>query len=145
MHNQIMPPAPGTENDHEDHNGCNNQRYNLRSSTKAQNQWNGRVRRDNKSGFRGVNFHAATGKWIARIQENGKRIKLGEFATKEEAGAAYKIEADKRRGEFAVVKIAEVPTPEAARKSNKGMKNRYRPRKNKDFMELLDSLEGKVK
>ena len=33
----------------------------------------------------GVNFHKATGKWVARIQRNNKRVHLGVFHTREEA------------------------------------------------------------
>jgi hypothetical protein len=42
------------------------------------------------SGFAGVSFHKASGKWCAAIQSGGKRRYLGLFDTPETAGAAYK-------------------------------------------------------
>lgn len=43
-----------TDIDHVDGDGLNNQRANLRHATKPQNQWNSRLRKDNTSGFKGV-------------------------------------------------------------------------------------------
>lgn len=47
------------------------------------------IRVDNKSGHRGVGFHKASGKWVARIGVNGKHKHLGLFTTAEEAAKAY--------------------------------------------------------
>jgi hypothetical protein len=37
MHNMVLPPQGGLEADHEDRNGLNNQRYNLRRLTHSAN------------------------------------------------------------------------------------------------------------
>ncbi len=41
------------------------------------------------SRFKGVTFHAASGKWMARAMIRGKRPCLGYFNDEEEAGRAY--------------------------------------------------------
>lgn len=87
--------------DHKDRNGLNNQRGNLRSATCAQNAWNSGVRKNNKSGFKGVVFDKARKKWSAKINANGKRFYVGRFETKEDAATAYNIAAKKFHGEFA--------------------------------------------
>jgi len=89
------------EVDHEDHNGLNNQRYNLRKGTKTDNQHNAIVRKDNTSGFKGVNLDKDSGKWVARIQAGRKRIFLGHFTTSLEAAWAYDEAAREHHGEFA--------------------------------------------
>lgn len=45
--------------------------------------------RRNKSGFRGVYFSNRRQKFRATIKVSGKRVRLGSFATAEEASAAY--------------------------------------------------------
>ena len=47
------------------------------------------LRDDNKSGFRGVYWHKATGKWVAAIVVDSKKIHLGYFNTAEEGAVAY--------------------------------------------------------
>jgi len=87
--------------DHIDHNGLNNQKYNLRLCTLVQNSHNQRKRaRVCSSKFKGVNS-SHEGKWEARIRVgNGKRIRLGTFTTEIEAAEAYKSAAETLHGEF---------------------------------------------
>ncbi len=47
------------------------------------------TRKRNKSGFPGVYFSNRRQKFRATIKVNGKRVRLGSFATAEEASAAY--------------------------------------------------------
>lgn len=47
------------------------------------------ISKRNKSGFRGVYFSNRRQKFRATIKVNGKRVRLGSFATAEEASAAY--------------------------------------------------------
>ncbi len=44
---------------------------------------------NNKSGYRGVSWHKASNKWIARIIKNGKCINIGSFIDKIDAAKAY--------------------------------------------------------
>lgn len=88
------------EVDHINGNGLDNRRNNLRLATKAQNQQNASKRKDNTSGYKGVTWHKASGKWYARIGSEDGHKNLGLFLTPEEAYEAYKKEARRRFGEF---------------------------------------------
>lgn len=63
---------------------------NCRWATKSVQARNTRLlREDNKSGFRGVCWHKATGKWVATIVVDSKKIHLGYFNTAIEGAIAY--------------------------------------------------------
>lgn len=75
---------------------------NLRQATESQNIANGRLRRNNTSGYKGVSKDTKThGKWRAQIKKDGKFVALGSFFTPEEAHAAYVKAALQLFGEFA--------------------------------------------
>ena len=58
MHRSIMSPPEGMDVDHEDHNGLNNQRSNLRVGTRGQNMENRRgANKNSATGIRGVHIH----------------------------------------------------------------------------------------
>lgn len=86
MHRLIMG-FPPHQVDHLNRDGLDNRRANLRivnNSLNAQNRLGyGRSR------FKGVVYRRRTGKWQARINNNGRRISLGHFLTEVEAGLAY--------------------------------------------------------
>lgn len=71
--------------DHIDGNPLNNNIQNLRPVTNAENQYNTKIRIDNTSGIKGLNFHKDTGKWYVRVQKNGIRYDGGLFDNKEDA------------------------------------------------------------
>ena len=96
------------EVDHDDHNGLNNVRSNLRPATTSQNQWNRALQKDNTSGFKGVCWHQRSRKWQARIRVNGKLVYLGYHDDKIDAARAYNEAAIKYFGEFAY--LNEVPS-----------------------------------
>jgi hypothetical protein len=62
---------------------------NLREATHAENNQNTIKYKNNTSGFKGVTFHKASGKWVAQIKKDGKHHHLGLFDTPEPAHAAY--------------------------------------------------------
>ena len=67
-----------------------NRIINLRLATNQENQHNrSSAKQDGTSGYLGVGWHKQHGKWIARIQLNGRRKHLGLFNTAEEASKAY--------------------------------------------------------
>ena len=77
---------PTHQLDHINGDRADNRIANLRQATNAQNAQN-RKRRDNRSGFSGV--RKENKKWLAEIKVNYKPIRLGLFATPEEAHKAY--------------------------------------------------------
>lgn len=70
---------------------------NLRASDSSANQLNVGIRRDNKSGVKGVHFYKRAGKWQAYIQVQGRMKYLGYFETLEEAAQARR-EAELQAG-----------------------------------------------
>lgn len=86
--------------DHVDGNRANNALSNLRLATISQNGFNSRLRGDNTSGHKGVNWVETEGKWKARGNIDGKEFSLGRYARYEDAVAAYEKFAKKNHGEF---------------------------------------------
>lgn len=91
---------PSSEIDHIDVNPSNNRWANLRLASPSTNGANKRRSSNNKSGFKGVSFHARDRKWRSQICVAGHRIHLGDFATAEAAHAAYIAAANKHFHEF---------------------------------------------
>ncbi len=87
-------------NDHEDGDGLNNGRSNLRPATSGQNTKNG-PKRSGENQFKGVQFHKRTGKWRAQISVNYKRLVGTLRTTPVEAAQDYDALARHHHGEFA--------------------------------------------
>ena len=102
MHRLILDAQKGQEVDHINNDGLDNQRENLRFCTSSQNKANMRLRADNKSGYKGINFDKQTGKWRARIKFNGKEYSLGRHSNLKDAVRARK-KALTLHGEFAKI------------------------------------------
>ena len=101
MHRFILGVTdPKVQVDHKDHNGLNNQKYNLRPATSAENAHNQCISTDSSSGCKGV--HWSDQKWVARIMIDGKRRQLGRFVSIANAKKAYDSAALKYFGEFAL-------------------------------------------
>lgn len=102
MHRLIMDiNDPKLHVDHENGNGLDNQRTNLRVATPRQNAWNQQVSRKSISGYKGVSWHPQTAQWRARIKVDGKSMHLGLFDDAIEAAHAYDQAALRHFGEFA--------------------------------------------
>ena len=100
MHRRIMGEPLGLQIDHIDRNGLNNRRENLRCATASQNQQNACRQINNTSGFKGVSWHNASRKWMARIMMDGHQHHLGIYDTPEAAHAAYREASARMHGEF---------------------------------------------
>jgi hypothetical protein len=87
--------------DHHNGDGLDCRRGNLRVATRSQNQWNRGAPRSNKSGFKGVDWNAAMGKWRAKIRVNWKMHHCGYFEDPVAAAHAYDAAAIRLHGEFA--------------------------------------------
>lgn len=92
------------ETDHEDNDGLNNQRYNLRRATRSQNNANRRKSSSpSSSRYKGVGWHGRARKWAARIKVDGRNRHLGLFVSEDDAARAYDLAAAEAFGEFALV------------------------------------------
>ncbi|WP_444461576.1 HNH endonuclease [Rhodobacter capsulatus] len=87
--------------DHKDGNTGNNRLENLRLATRADNNRNRAMQKNNTTGFPGVTFRKITGKWEARIRCDCKKIHLGTFDTPDLANLAYITAAENLHGDFA--------------------------------------------
>jgi hypothetical protein len=86
--------------DHINGNGLDNRRANLRPATQQQNQANCHTIKSS-SGYKGVTFHRATGRWQAAVGYNNRKVYLGLFDTPEQAAHTYDAAARRLFGEFA--------------------------------------------
>ncbi len=100
--------------DHEDHDGLNNQRCNLRPATHGQNRANQLPIRRRISEFKGVT--PRYGRWAAQLG-NGRHVSLGVYDTEIAAALAYDAGARHYFGEFACLNFpdsAASPLPQIA-------------------------------
>lgn len=86
--------------DHINGNGLDNRASNLRSCNKYENSWNTRIRKDNKSGVKGVSWSKRASKWQAMISVNGVKKYLGLFNDVESAESVIRKERERLHGEF---------------------------------------------
>lgn len=99
MHRTLMPGHKYI--DHINGNGLDNRRSNLRPATHAENMRNRRMGRNNTSGYVGVRWRPEKGRWETRIQVDGRKLRVGMYATAEEAARARDAAALEHHGPFA--------------------------------------------
>lgn len=105
MHIQLMNYPQNITVDHNDGNGLNDQRSNLRLATQSQQKMNTTKNSRNTSGFKGVCWDKTHNKWRVRIGVNGKKINVGRFDNPIDAARAYDEAAIKYFGEFAKLNL----------------------------------------
>lgn len=88
---------PTDQIDHKNTNKGDNSWDNLREATNSQNLAN--RKNTNPHGFKGVSRDG--NRFAAKIRKGGKATHIGSFATAEEAGDAYRKEAEREFGEYA--------------------------------------------
>lgn len=99
LHRAVMGVEKGMECDHRDGDKLNNQRENLRVSTRSQNMLNIGSRKGSASQYCGVGPSGT--KWKAGIRLNYKYKHLGVYTTEEAAARAYDYAAHTASPEFA--------------------------------------------
>jgi hypothetical protein len=87
--------------DHEDTNTTNNSILNLRKCTKNQNGYNQPIRKNSRSGIKGLTWHSRDKAWEAQIRVNGKGVYLGRFKHPEDARKALEDARAEYHKEFA--------------------------------------------
>ena len=137
MHREVLGTPEGCFTDHRNHNGLNNQRYNLRQCTTSQNGGNNRKQRNKTlSKYKGVSKYSSVVRkknWYATVKKEGKPYYLGTFETEREAAIAYNKKAKELFGEFACLNAI---SPKEVTQETDGIRFR-----NKEFkMKLLLTL-----
>jgi len=88
--------------DHKNGNRLDNTLANLRPCNKSTNAMNQKKwSKPTSSKYKGVSLFKRTGKYMAYIKKNGKRIHLGYFENEDDAALAYNKKATEIFGEFA--------------------------------------------
>lgn len=100
IHRVIMSAKAGETVDHINGNPLDNRKSNLRVCTQSDNLCNTAIRKDNKSGVKGVSWAKHVKKWCAQIKYQGEKFHLGYFNNVDEAATAYQKAALKLHKEF---------------------------------------------
>jgi hypothetical protein len=74
---------------------------NLRAATRSENNFNASMCKNNKSGYRGVNWHKHSKSWIVRVMTHGKSKIIGYFKDLELAGLVADEARALHHGKFA--------------------------------------------
>lgn len=74
---------------------------NLRPATLSQNQHNSKIRKDNTSGVKGVNWHKASQKWQVLLKVNGKQKYFGCYSDLGEAAIVAQLKRIHLHKEYA--------------------------------------------
>ena len=87
--------------DHINRDYTDNRIENLRSTTRAQNNWNRKNQHNSTSGHKNVYWHSQSQTWRVRVSVNGKRIGCGQYKDLELAQLVAIEARNKYHGVFA--------------------------------------------
>jgi len=110
MHTLILGTPKGMSSDHENHDGLDNRRSNLRVCTCSQNLYNRRPNRTHASTpYKGVS-KTSHGRYQVFISAEKMKHYLGTFGNPEDGARAYDEAARRLHGEYALTNFAEETT-----------------------------------
>jgi len=112
IHRVVMKAPKGVQVDHINGDPLDNRKENLRICTPSENCRNRKVRRDSKSGYKGVEMKSS-GRFQAYIgnpDKKSRHIRLGTYDAPEQAARAYDRKAIELHGEFALLNFPEDKT-----------------------------------
>jgi len=101
LHQMILPKKPGKLIDHINRDKLDNRTRNLRHVTPTENVLNSKIRKNNTSGYRGVNYRKQSQIYESRITHKGIRYFLGSYKTARQAAKAYNGAARRLHGCYA--------------------------------------------
>ena len=87
--------------DHINGNTLDCRKQNLRICSTKDNVRNQKISKSNSSGYKGVQLHSTSKKWLVKIMVDGHSIFLGLYADPKEAAIVYDIASIHYFGEFA--------------------------------------------
>ncbi len=105
LHRYILKPPPGYDTDHEDGNGLDNRRENIRNCTRQENSRNQQPQLNCSSRYKGVYKNNQKTKWCAEVKVDGRYEHLGSFDNEDDAAVAYNRAASLRFGKFARLNV----------------------------------------
>jgi hypothetical protein len=105
LHRLLMDAPHGVLVDHVNGDGLDNRRRNLRLTDHSGNRANAAAC-GGRSRFRGVTWDAQRGKWMARLEVDGRRLYLGRFDSELEAAEAWDATALECWGDMARLNLA---------------------------------------
>ncbi len=100
LHRVVIDAPENIQVDHINCDSLDNRKENLRLATRSQNLGNRRVRKNSKSGYKGVRVTPGD-RFRAYIVRNKKEVNLGTYADALDAAIAYNFAAEKVYGEYA--------------------------------------------
>jgi hypothetical protein len=104
MHREVLPAPDDLLVDHQNHNGLDNRRSNLRIASVIENGWNKRKTSSAfSSRFKGVSWAKREAKWRAQGRLYGKQKIIGYFDNEIDAAKAYDAWAVTAFGQFAAL------------------------------------------
>lgn len=89
LHRVIIPAPEGHEVIFLNHDRLDCRRANLQVVTKEESRRHHRVRRDSKSGIKGVRYNPENNSWSAYVYRNGHAYHVGTYVSQEQASSAY--------------------------------------------------------
>lgn len=101
LHRFLMQSPKNKKVSFNNGNSLDCRRENLSILTNSERQLKSRLGKNNSTGYRGVSFNKAAGKYKAYIKKDKKLLYLGLFETAEEAAQTYNEKAKRLFGKFA--------------------------------------------